>query len=976
MYHIRLKYHVILAMLLFCSLLTAENFPRSNQMLASSNTELYAYRFIVELYEVGDALNLAKEIVAYKSNFPDSGYLPYVRYIEANLALENNELVKAQDIYESLLKENLSQEILGELFLNYALCKAQTGDTAAALVLLQRLDSEITDPELSKLANLQRGDIYFSTGQYYSAEKAYQQAYKDFPERPELAYSLFHCYVKLGWDKEAMEILANQDRTAYQYESFMQTWLNYLLSNERYLEFDAFNAEHASLSTAQKPTIIDLRIKRALREANYGSVKDELRSIADPQNQFAYYSALVLISEGKEAQADSILKPLVASPIPEVAIPAYLERLKLLYKKEPLAAIVQLNNYITASSSDLMKAELYYTLGYFSYHKEDYPEAIKQLSLAKRYEMNRELSSRIDILTAEAWFAAGRSDLAMDAFNRYLNLYQEGKARDRAWFYLGFIHFVAKDYARAKPSFTELISLYPASGYLDDAYYYLAEIDFYLANYNLALQSYQILLSRNPENSASRLRVAQIYYYLEDYQNTAANLAELQPSYEVCILKGSMFLAQKEYSSALDQFLLAESFAVERLRKAEAQSYRAMTLYHLKRYKEASALYLQLSSEKESPDTYMFLAAKSAYAARDYHQALELYNGFIEQYPESGHFYAALAGIANAYYNMGNFGRAVQDWVSLLTRFRNKTEFQDAEMTVIKDAILGLELGMKRLDDVQMISELIALPDTFVSQYIRFELNYLLVKLYADNQMWADLIQAAEKVKSEYPSQVNEDIQMLMATGLIELNQMGAADTLLQEIYQTTNSNAALLKWAELEELSQNFASALEKYRVSFGNNPQGETWFKMLQCSQQYGYYDFDAIWEMGSEYQNSYPSSFLLRMEQLYIQNRRDETLALAESVLNNSLSTYDHARAFLILGKLDYAGGDYTTAIAFFRRVLLLFPEYNDVCGQAVYFTVQAQVLSGATPEAEMFLNQHLKYLEADQINELSGMIRGNR
>ena len=87
-------------------------------------------------------------------------------------------------------------------------------------------------------------------------------------------------------------------------------------------------------------------------------------------------------------------------------------------------------------------------------------------------------------------------------------------------------------------------------------------------------------------------------------------------------------------------------------------------------------------------------------------------------------------------------------------------------MTVIKDAILGLELGMKRLDDVQMISELIALPDTFVSQYIRFELNYLLVKLYADNQMWADLIQAAEKVKSEYPSQVNEDIQMLMATGL------------------------------------------------------------------------------------------------------------------------------------------------------------------------------------------------------------------
>lgn len=972
----RIKLLFFIALLLSVSLLAADNLPRNSQNMAASNTELYAYRFIVELYELGDPLNLAKEIVAFKSNFPDSRYLPYIRYIEANLALDNGELPKAQEIYESLLKENLSQEILGELLLNYALSKAKTGDPAAALILLQRVDSEIADPELSKLANLQRGDIYFNTGQYYSAERAYQQAYTEFPDRPEIAFLLFNSYVKLGWDSEALGLLTIQDKQSSQYENFMQTWLNYLLSKERYQEFDAFCAETSGLRTANKPTIVDLRIRRALREANYRAVKAELGNISEIKNQFAYYTALLMINDGNEAEADSILRQLVSSPVPEVAIPAYLERLKLLYKKEPLAAIVQLNNFIAGSTTDVMKAELYYTLGYFSYHKEDYPEAIKQLSMAKRYDLNRELSSRVDILTAEAWFATGRSDLAMDAFNRYLNLYQEGKARDRAWFYLGFIHFVAKDYARAKPSFTELINLHSTSGYLDDAYYYLAEIDFYLANYNLALQSYQTLLSRKPDNSASRLRVAQIYYYLEDYQNTAVNLADLQPSYEVCILKGSMFLAQKEYSTALDQFLLAESFAVERLRKAEAQSYRAMTLYHLKRFREASTLYLQLSSEKESPDTYMFLAAKSAYAARDYHQALELYNGFIEQYPESGHFLSALAGIANAFYNMGNYNKAVQDWINLLSRFRNKTDFTASELAVVKDAILGLELGMKRLDNIQMISELIALPDTFVSQYIRFELNYLLVKLYADNQMWADLIQAAEKVKSEYPEQVNEDIQLMMATGLIELNQIEAADTLLAEIYGATSSNVALLKWAELELMSQNFASALEKYRLAYQKNPQGDTWFKMLQCSQQYDYYDFDAIWDLGASFQSSYQQGYLLRMEQLYIQNRREETLALAEFVLNNSLSTYDHARAFLILGKLDFASGDFGTSIGTFRRVLLLFPEYNDVCGQAVYYTVQAQILIGALPEAEMFLNQHLKYLETEQINELSGMIRGNR
>ncbi len=968
----RIRLYLVLALLLLAAFLGAIQPGSGDNKLAGRNAEVYAYKYIVELYDVGDNRNLGKEIEQFKARYPDSRYLPYVRYIEANLALENFEPRAAQAIYGSLLQENINQDILGELLLNYALSLAQTSDYAQAMHLLQRVDSEIADPELSELANLQRADIYFNTGQYYSAERAYQQAVQAFPDRAEVLFSLYSCYIKLGREEAALELLNKQVPDSEGYSAYLQLWLSYLLNNERYQDFDEFVAAADLKYVEAQPAILELKIKRAIRKGDYADAARCLNRIPEKKNQFLYYQALVELNQGRETEADSLLKSLVGSPVPEISVPAYLERLKILYKYEPLAAIVQLNNYLKESHNEVMKAELYYTLGFFSFHKEDYPEAIKQLSMAKKYEAGHELSSRIDILAAEAWFAAGRNDLASDAFNRYLNLYPEGSSRDRAWYYLGYIAFVVKDYARAKPSFTELINKYPNSPYLNEAYYYLAEMDFYLANYNLALENYLQLIERDPENTSSRLRAAQIYYYLSDYENTARYLADLQPGYEVCILKGNTLLAKKEYSSALDQFLLAESFSADRLRKAEAMSYRALCLYQMKRFKEASALYLQLSGEKESPDTYLFLSAKSAYGARDYHQALELYTTFLEQYPESNHFLAALAGIANAYYNMGNYEKAVNDWISLLTRFRNTTEFSDRDLGVIKDALLGIELGMKRIDDIAMTSELIALPDTFSSQFIRFELNYILVKLFADNQMWSDLIQAAEQVREKFPTFINEDIQMLMATGLINLNLYTAADSLLEGVYSKTGSNEALLKWADLEMLTQNYSSALQKLKTSFEKNPRSETWFKMLQCSAGNNYSEFDELWSLGESYKTEYPQSYLLRLDQLLDAARYAETLQTAEFILNNSISTQDHATAFLVMGMVDYNQQLYVNAIATLKRVIMLFPEYQEVKAKAIYYSIKSLLNTEAITEAEMMLNQYVASLDPEQVNELSGLI----
>ena len=110
------------------------------------------------------------------------------------------------------------------------------------------------------------------------------------------------------------------------------------------------------------------------------------------------------------------------------------------------------------------------------------------------------MNSRIDFLIAEAFYFAGNSNLAKDAFNRYLSRYPSGNKADKAYFYLGYLSFQEKDYTEAKNNFQELINLYPESFYCNEALYYLAEMDFYLANYNLALKKYLYLYEKNPEN--------------------------------------------------------------------------------------------------------------------------------------------------------------------------------------------------------------------------------------------------------------------------------------------------------------------------------------------------------------------------------------------------------------------------------------------------------------------------------------------
>lgn len=915
-----------------------------------TNQERYAYQYIVLLYEKGELDLLGPEIANFQAQYPDSEYQSYVRFLAANLKLQTGDAKAALEIYNTLLFSGLDLPVKHQLYLNRGICLYHLKDYAAAMTQFQVLESSTREPQLMADANLYKARIFSDLGQYFSAIRAYQYALGSV-QTPKVQFEYFQVLLKHSKIAEAEEVLLQLENDEFYATMARISYAEYLLNNNREDEFEALLVQNRTLQNELQIQILSLR--KAFQDEDYARAQEILSKNPEPQEHLDFYRALLAKQNAEIAKADELFKVLVQNASAEMKVLSYLERLKILYQKEPVAAMLQLGQYVSNPANAKAKAEQHLTLGFFAYQKQDYLEALKQFNLARAESKDMSKLAEIDILIAKSWLKAKRSKNALDSFNRYLNLYSQGRDRDAALFYMGFLHHENKDYPLAKSAFTQLVSGHPASPHLPPAKFYLAEMDYYLANYNLSLKAFLEILKAEPDNSDAALRVAQIYYYMGNYEETELWLQKISPNYDSLILQGHVYFNRKDYNSALQFFSLSERATQNPLQITEAQSYRALCLYQMKRYTEATQLYLKLFKGSESPDTYLYLGAKSAYAAGDYHQALSLYNQFIDTYPESQYFLPVLADIANSYYNMGNFDQAVLDYQNILSRYRNVREFSAADRALLGEVFTGLELSLKRADDPDLIEDVARLSETFQSLYISFELSYILIRIYAGNAMWQDVLDSAEEIRTQFPQMKRNEVEMLMAESLIQLNEFEAADSLLGLLYRDTQDMDALVRWAEIDYLSSDFEAALQKYRQAFAVQPTAELWYNMLKASIASGYIEFEEFWTMGAHFQNEIPSVRLLRLKQLEDNAEYDLALKLTDLIINESLSTHDHATAFMHKGMILYMQQRYGAAIAEFNRTMLLFPDFEDILDSSVFYLIRSYLELGERSEAEMQL-----------------------
>lgn len=935
-----------------------------------SNLERYAYQYIVELYERGESAKLSNEINAFQARYPQSYFRNHLRFVNANLILDELRYKDALRIYDDLLREDIEMSLRHKVYLFRAICLIGMGNNNDAMEQIQVLESETKDTFLLAQANLYRARLYKGLGQYYSAMQSYQFTLREHPE-PEIEYEYLEVLVRLGREDDAQELLININPQSHIFNKSHVLWAKYLLDGNRFTEFEL---HMQSIPDIQSDPFIELlKIRKALANDDFNEAATILERSRNTGNHFSYYRALVKANKGETASADSIFAALVRGAEPEIKVLSYLERLKIMYQREPIAAMVQLAQFIDNPANDLLKAEQLYTMGFFAYMKQDYREALKFLAQARNDSNNRLLLADLDLLVAQCRLKLKDSNAALSAFNRYLNLYPGGKGRDTALYYLGFLYHEAKDYAMSASAFGQVISLHPSSHHVPSAKFYLAEIDFYKANYNQALDAFLEIVKAEPRNSEAILRVAQIYYYLGRLDDAEPWLKRLSPSYESLILEGHIHFVRKDFSKALESFRQAENSSKDPLRITEAKSYRALCLYQLKRFTEASKLYLELFAGKESPDTYLYLGAKSAYSAGDYHLALSLFDQFLSTYPDSRYFLPVLADVANSYFNMGNYVQATNDYMNILRRFRNVAEFTSADQAVLREVFTGLELSIARLSDPSFATELSSMIDSFVSRYVRFELTYLLTKLYAGKNQWTDVLKKAEQLRMQFPDDKRSEIELLMAESLINLNEYHQADSLLSNLYSDTLDLQALIAWAEVDVLLNNYEDAITKFRDALRLQPNADLWYKALKASAEAGNLYFDAIWDAGYNYAGEIPAAQIIRLEYLVNNRIYSEADQLAELIINESSSTHDHAVAFFYKAQILHEMSNYAEAIRELKKIVLLFPDYADVQDLTAYYIVLSYLKQGAREEAQMHLWDYAPRLSEPHLIDLNELFQ---
>nr|MDK2850614.1 hypothetical protein [Candidatus Cloacimonadota bacterium] len=932
---------IILGIMIVC--------PIFAQTAVANNLQRYNYQYIIQLYDRGESKVVRSEIQKFLAEFPDSDYTSNLRLIYANLLLEDKDYESALAIYNQILDEDLDMSLRHQAYLYRGISLIGLKNYKEAILQLQILESETMDDFLLAQSNLHRARIYKILGQYYSAMHSYQVALNYVPD-PDVEYEYLEVLINLQKDDEALQILNKISPESQIYAKSHVLWAQYLLEDNRFAEFDELIHENPAL--VSHPHIELLSLRKAIALGEYSIAEEILATTENYGDHFEYYNGLLLVEQGDLKEADFIFSRLVREAEPEIRVLSYLERLKIIFREQPEVAIALLDDFI-AQDTSIAKAEQLMTMGYFAFEMQDYPQALKYLSAARVESQNRLQMAEIDIFIARSWLLAKNEQHAIESFNRYLNLYQHGKDRDTAHFYLGYLYFEAKDYKLSAANFEQIVTSYPQSRFVASSKLYLAEIDFYLANYNLALEAYQQIIEAEPENSYALLRIAQIYYYIGEYDQAEATIQLLEPSYDSVILQGHIAFYKKSYDSALEHFEYAEELAGSELKITEAKSYQALCLYQMKRYTEATAIYLQLFQGKESPDTYLYLGAKSAYASGDYHLALSLFDDFIDSYPESQYFLLALADIANCYYNMGNYAQALEDYRNILLRFRNTKEFSSTDQSLLSEVFTGIELTLNRLDDPVLALEIAELADTFQSQFIRFELSYLVLKIYAEGEQWNDVLSAAEELRKDFPHENRTEVELIMAESLLHLSEYEEAEHVLADLYEDTKDQRALLQWAEVDLQLGDYEAALTKYKEALTTEPSATLWEDALAASVAANYLYFDEIWAMGQEFEKSASNARIMRLAQLSNEKRFKEANAMADTIINESLNSYDHANAFYYKALILFLSAKYEEAIGEFDKVLVLFPDYEDVIDLAAYHKILCYLNMNAKTEAEMQL-----------------------
>lgn len=565
----------------------------------------------------------------------------------ADIRLEQGEYEEASDIAENMLAQRLDAEQKLEL--------ARIGGEAA-------YGMKVYDKAVVRLGEYVEGsanprrEALYKLGMSWLEQKSFMQAVRHLTRVTDQHDALAqHAFLHSGMAYVQLLDLTNA-RLCFEQASLMdfspvvkeQALYNYALClretsysgfGESIKAFERFLSEYPNSPYADDAS--GYLVEAYMSTRNYRTALQSISRIKNPDKRMLeargrihYYLGTEALVQGDYAGAEHYfnesLKDKVYDPAREAD--ALFWRAEARYRSGNLSqASNDYTAYLRVAPAHDVKGRglAYYNLGYTAFGQKKYQLAqtyferfLRDFKETATSGMQADALSRI----GDCQFQARQFVEAEKNYRRAAEVSAGSGSGDYALYGLGLVQGLQKNYAGKVQTLDRLITAYPNSDYQDDALYEQGRAYILQELSDKALQTFSLLMRKHPESPFARkaaVEIGLLHYQHDRYEEAIS-------AYQSVI---SRYPGSEEARSALRDL---KSVYVE--------------IGRVDGFAEFARSTGNIAFERGEQDSLTFISAEKSYMRKDFRQASEGLNAYLQEFPDGffcmdAHYYLALMAI-------------------------------------------------------------------------------------------------------------------------------------------------------------------------------------------------------------------------------------------------------------------------------------------------------------------------------------------
>jgi len=736
-----------------------------------------------------------------------SEYGSQAKYYIGFMAYENDDYDKANEYFKQVEDKDKYKEKLSyyQADLNFKLGKFEEAIKLAKEQLPNSDDNEIS--ELNKII----GESYFNLKQYkeaipylreykgkrnkwnntdyyqlgyaYYKQQDYDKAISEFNKiidgnnsvAQNAYYHLGESYVNVDKKQEALNAFRNASEMDFDEKIQEDAWLNY--AKISYEIGNPYQSVPQVLSgylkkypdTSYREEIETLLIDSYITSKNYKEALKLLKGKNSFENKLAYqkvafYRGIELYNEQQYLEARDLFDKSLKEPRDE--------------------------NYTARAT--FWKAETNYNL-------TNYNDALigyKQFVMNSKASTTKEFEN-IDYNLAYTYFKLKNYTKSTKYFNRFIPNHKEDKVRlNDAYLRLGDANFVSSEYSSAIAAYEKAIALNQMEA--DYAYFQKTMSYGYIGQTSKKIENLEKFIIEYPK---SKLRDDAMYelgnsYVKADHNDKAMKIynrlnAEYRMSSFVpksLLRQGLVYYNSNQNEEALSKF---KKVATEYPGTPEAvQSVATTRLIYidLGRVNEYAAWvktldYVEVTNAELDNATYQ--AAEKQYLDNKTNDAIKLFNGYLNEFPNGLHALQAHFYLAQLYYKKDLKETATPHYKYVVETTRN--EFSEEALSRLTQIILESKSWNKAIPYLQRLE-----TEANLSQNVVFAQSNLM-KAYFETENPDKTIEYGEKVlqNKNIDNKVKSDAYVFIARTAIKINDENKARSAYKEVEKIATGSLA-----------------------------------------------------------------------------------------------------------------------------------------------------------------------------------------